>query len=292
MYWKGETTSLAFYGGDITCFYQDDPKTVRGMDNIMYYSAVIKVILEDKSYELFQDDSVFLLDLARVLEDIHKNPKYSYDEKVGDSVFNYDFSSNLRTLSTYDYDVDIVSYKAYNNSIGTEDEVYHRLHVYEGLSNAGFSCTFIIFDNEIPSLVKAIHDFTNSVLAIDPKKDSIKPKTQAPVTIKTGLVQEIRLSNDDFYWSYSTILGEIIKNGSFYIIRGFKIKDTSISSEHDEYEHYEEIVLDSTDTILSSSKVVVKKEVLYHKMRANALATELLLLKKPKHYAPKRQLKG
>lgn len=292
MYWKGETTSLAFYGGNITCFYEDDPETVRGLDNIMYYSAVIKVIVGDKSFELFQDDSLFLLELARVLEDIHKNPKYSYDDHVGDSIYNYSFATNLRTLNTFDYDVDIISNKAYNTSIDTEDTLYHRLHVYEGLANEGFSCTFIIFDEEIPSLVKAIYDFTNSVLAIDPTKDSVKPKPQLPVTVKTGLVQEIRLSNEDIYKSYSTILGEIIKNGSSYIIRGFKIKDTSISSEHDEYEHYEEIVLDSTDTILCSSKVVVKKEVLYHKMRANALATELTLLKKPKHYAPKRQLKG
>lgn len=77
------------------------------------------------------------------------------------------------------------------------------------------------------------------MLAIDPTKYSVKPKPQLPVTVKTGLVQEIRLSNEDIYKSYSTILGEIIKNGSSYIIRGFKIK-ILISSEHDEYEHYEE----------------------------------------------------
>lgn len=118
--------------------------------------------------------------MARVLEDIHKNPKYSYDDHVGDSIYNYSFATNLRTLNTFDYDVDIISNKAYNTSIDTEDTLYHRLHVYEGLANEGFSCTFIIFDEEIPSLVKAIYDFTNSVLAIDPTKDSIKPKTQAP----------------------------------------------------------------------------------------------------------------
>lgn len=120
----------------------------------MYYSAVIKVIVGDKSFELFQDDSLFLLDLARVLEDIHKNPKYSYDDHVGDSIYNYSFATNLRTLNTFDYDVDIISNKAYNTSIDTEDTLYHRLHVYEGLANEGFSCTFIISDEEIPSLVK------------------------------------------------------------------------------------------------------------------------------------------